>query len=170
MKDSKNKGFTLTELMITVAVIAVIVSLGPNLLLNLVQFFRLQMAKASIQRNARTCLELINRNLRQASASSVVISQQSGQPPSSWLTFTVDKGEGPALGNYGVFQEGKDLKYMKDGSTSTIADNLRYIAFTYPRSDNSTIISVSMTFEEDTYAGYTKALQLSVEKVRIMND
>ena len=73
------------------------------------------------------------------------------------------------MGDYGVYQEGKHLYYMKNGSTGTLAENLRFVAFTYPRTDNSGIISVSMTFEEDTFAGHTKALQLSIEKVRVMN-
>ncbi len=166
---NSRKGFSLVELMITVALVGIIASLGPNLLLNIFQFFRLQMARANVQKNARTSLELINRNLRQATASTVVVSQQTGQSPYSWIQFKVDKGTGSAVGSYGFYQEGKYLKYMKNGSTSTIADNLRYVAFTYPKSDLSSIVSVSMTFEEATYAGYTKALQLSIEKVRVMN-
>lgn len=164
-----SRGVTLTELMVTVAVIAILMGLGHNILLNLFQFFRLTMARGDVQRDARASLELINRNLRQSSADTIVISQRSGQPPYSWIQFSIDKGTGTAVGTYGFYQEGKDLKYMKDGSTSTIADNLRYLAFTYPRTDDSGIISVSMTFEEATYSGYTKALQLSIEKVRVMN-
>ena len=33
----------------------------------------------------------------------------------------------------------------------------------------STILSISITFEKATYEGGTKALQMAVEKVRIMN-
>lgn len=165
----KKKGFTLIELMITVAIIGIIMSVGPTLLLNIFQFFRMQMARAKVQQNARITLDLINRNLRQATGTSVVISQRTSQPPYSWITFTIDNGSGEALGDYGFYQEGKYLRYMKNGSTSTISDNLKYLAFTYPRSDDDGIVSVSMTFEEATYSGYSKALQLSIEKVRVMN-
>lgn len=168
-KISGRKGFTVTELMVGIAVVGVVMAVGSNMLLNLVRFFRLTMARAEIQKNARTSLDLINRDLRQASASTVVISQRSGQPPYSWIAFSVDKGTGSVVGSYGFFQEGNYLYYMKNGSTSALADNLRYVAFTYPRTDNAGIISVSMTFEEETYAGYSKALQLSIEKVRVMN-
>ena len=54
-------------------------------------------------------------------------------------------------------------------SSVAITGNLRYIAFTYPRSDDPTIISVAVTMEKATYEGGTKALELSIEKVRIMN-
>lgn len=157
--------------MITVAVLGILMTIGPTLLQNMFRFFRLQMARAKVQKNARSALDLINRNLRQATSSSIIVSARPGQPPYSWITFSIDKGTGAALGNYGFYQEGKNLNwwFSKNSSTVTLADNLKYIAFTYPRTDNSGIISVSMTFEEATYAGYTKALQLSVEKVRVMN-
>ena len=169
VRRKRQRGFTLIELMIAVALVSVIMSVGPTFLMNLFKYFRLQMARSAVQKNARTSLELITRNLRQATATSVTISQMSGQPPYSWIQFTIDKGAGNARGNYGFFQQGKNLMYMKNGSTSTIADDLRYIAFSYPRTDDDSIVSVSMTYEESTYAGYTKALQLSIEKVRVMN-
>ncbi len=163
------RGFTLVELMITVALVGILMSVGPNLLLNIFRFWRMQIARVDVNQNARKSLDLVNRTLRQASSSTITVSNRPNQPPYSWIQFTVDKGTGPVVGRYGFYQEGKNLQYMKDGSTSTVADNLRYLAFTYPKSDDSGIIAVSMTFEESTYAGQTKALQLSIEKVRVMN-
>ncbi|OGR89575.1 MAG: hypothetical protein A3A86_08630 [Elusimicrobia bacterium RIFCSPLOWO2_01_FULL_60_11] len=163
------KGMTLVEIMVTLTIMLLVVGIGPSVMTNMSRFWRLTSARANVQKNARISLDIINRNLREATASSVIISQRSGQPPYSWITFSIDKGEGDALGDYGVYQEGKHLYYMKNGSTGTLAENLRFVAFTYPRTDNSGIISVSMTFEEDTFAGHTKALQLSIEKVRVMN-
>lgn len=163
------KGFTLTELMITIAIVGVVMAVGPNLLLNMVKFFRLQIARAEVQRDARAALDLINRNLRQATSTTVAVKNRPNQPPYSWLTFEISKGTGAALGWYGFYQEGSKLQFNNRGSTTTISENLRYLAFTYPRSDNAGIVSISMTFEKATYAGYTKALQLSIEKVRIMN-
>lgn len=165
----KIRGFTVIELMIVVALLGIILSLGPNLLLNIFRFWRMQIARVDVNQNARKSLELVNKTVRQASASTIIVSNRSNQPPYSWIQFTVDKGTGPIVGRYGFFQEGKNLQYMKDGSTSTLADNLRYLAFTYPQSDDVDILAVAMTFEESTYAGQTKALQLSIEKVRVMN-
>ncbi|OGR53363.1 MAG: hypothetical protein A3I11_05945 [Elusimicrobia bacterium RIFCSPLOWO2_02_FULL_39_32] len=169
LKILESKGFTVPELMITVAIVGIMIVVGATILLNLVRYWRVQVARANVQQNSRSALDLVNRTLRQASASTVLVSQRTNQPPYSWITFSIDKGTGPALGDYGFYQEGKNLRYMKDGSTTTIAENLRYLAFSYPRTDDSGIISVSLTFEEATYSGYTKALQLSIEKVRVMN-
>ncbi len=163
------RGFSLTELMIVIALLGVMMGIGPALILNMMKFWWVQTARAEVQRDARASLDIINRNIRQATSSTVQITSRPSQPPYSWIQFSITKGTGPALGNYAYYQEGKDLKFMKNGSTGTLATNLRYVAFTYPRTDDQGIISVSLTFEKSTYSGYTKALQLSIEKVRIMN-
>ena len=167
--SSQSKGVSLVELMITVSVLAILAATGPNILRQVNHFWRMSLARLNVQRNARTSLSTVNRFLRQSTASSVLITQRSGQPPYSWIQFTIDKGTGAALGAYGVYQEGSNLNYMYQGATVTLAADLKYLAFTYPRSDDPGIISVSMTFEESTYGGYSKALQLSIEKVRVMN-
>ena len=153
--------------MITVGLVAIVASVGPKLLMQVVRFWRTQMARANVQKNARISLDFANRHLRQATSSSIVISQRTNQPPHSWISFNISTG--PLVGNYGIYQEGTKLQYMRQGSTGTLASDLKFLAFTYPKTDDSGILSVSMTFEEGTYGGYTKALQLSIEKVRIMN-
>ncbi|OGR82699.1 MAG: hypothetical protein A2901_08300 [Elusimicrobia bacterium RIFCSPLOWO2_01_FULL_54_10] len=166
---NSNKGMTLVEAMVTITVLAIIAALGPSVLTNMFRYWTLSNARSNVQRDARNAMDLVNRNLRQATATSVTISQRPSQPPYSWIQFTIDKGTGPSLGNYGVYQEGRNLMFMSQGTTATVAENLRYLGFSYPRTDNSGIISLSMTFEEATFAGYSKALQLSIEKVRVMN-
>ncbi len=64
------------------------------------------------------------------------------------------------------YQNGKSL-YQVAGSTTLISNNVQYIAFTYPRTDDPTIMSVALTMEKATYQGGYKALELSIQKVRI---
>lgn len=163
-RRSSRSGFTLIEALMTVAIMGIVFALGPALLLQMTRFFRQNRARVEIQRDARNVLDLINRNLRQAKASTVVVDAASGQPPYSRIAFT--KAQGNALTFY---QQGTTL-YMVSGGTKAISSNLRYLAFTYPRSDEDNIISVSITMETGTFETKTKALQLSVEKVRVMND
>jgi len=90
-------------------------------------------------------------------------------PPHSRITFTRYKPNGSTeIVSY--YQSGKKLYMSTDGAAGKkVADDLRYIAFTYPKSDDGYIISISVTFERATYEGATKALQMAVEKVRVMN-
>jgi prepilin-type N-terminal cleavage/methylation domain-containing protein len=161
---NRNGGFTLTEIMITVAILGIVMMVGPNLLLSITRFSRLSRARIETQRSARIALNQINQSLRQASSSSITVSQETGQPPLSSVSFsTVDNR------NMKFYQSGKNLYYVLNGSTRTLSDGLRYIAFSYPRTDDATIMSVSLTFEKDTYQGGSKALQMAIEKVRIMD-
>lgn len=164
---SKNRhlqaGFSLTEVMIVVAILGVVFTMGPTLLRQVMRFYYLHNAKVEIQRDARTCLDTVNRFVRQAQSSSVTIDQISGQPPFSRISFSLIDGQ-----TMSFYQQGTTL-YQVAQSTTPITRNLRFIAFTYPRSDDPTIISVAMTMEKATFEGGTKALELSIEKVRVMN-
>ena len=156
-------GFSLAEAMMVIAILGITFSLGPTLLTHVMRFYYLHNAKVEIQRDAREGLDLINRFLRQGISSTITIDQLTGQPPYSRITFTTMAGQQMLY-----YQKGTSL-YQVAQSTTMISQNLRYIAFTYPRSDDPTIISVAMTMEKATYLGGTKALELSVEKVRVMN-
>ncbi|MBI4057589.1 MAG: prepilin-type N-terminal cleavage/methylation domain-containing protein [Elusimicrobia bacterium] len=158
------RGYTLAEMMIVVAIIGVIFTLGPNLMVQTIRFFQLSRARIEIQRDGRESLDIINRNLRQARSSTVTVDQVTGQPPFSRIRFTTIDGRTMIF-----YQQNKNL-YQIEGGTKTLSGNLRYIGFTYPRSDDATILSVAITMEKETYQGGAKALQLSVQKVRVMNN
>lgn len=159
----RKKGFTLVEVMISIAILGVIFSFTPNMILQIRRFFFLSDAKASLQRDARDVMYVITRRLRQARASSIVIDQLSGHPYYSRLSFSDVDGN-----NITYYQQGTNL-FMIDGGTRTLTKDLRYIAFSAPRSDDLGIISLSFTLEKGTYEGRTKALHMASEKVRLMN-
>lgn len=148
-----------------VAILGVLAVAGSPLLVQITRFYRMNLARTEIQRDARTVLDLINRNLRQARAATVTVDKMSGQPPYSRVSFESIKG--PTIT---YWQSGGKLYQQVDDRQSLLSENLRYIAFTYQDTEEDNIIMVSLTMEKETYEGGTKALQLSVEKVRIMND
>src|SRR5436189_633563 len=80
-------GFTLIEIMVVVAILGVIGVMGGQLIKNIIRFSRLNTARLETQRGARDSLSNINRNLRQAISSTIVVSQEPGQPPYSSLRF-----------------------------------------------------------------------------------
>lgn len=165
-----SRGYTLTELMLVLAIMGVVGSIGAKLFLQLNRFYRQNNARIAIQRDARETLHLINRNLRQAKASTVVIDQAAGEFPYSRITFTRLTPSG-GTASMSFYQQGKKLFMAQGGGgAKALSDNLRYLGFTYSRTDNDRLVSVSLTTESGTYEGQTKALQLSVEKVRIMNE
>ncbi len=156
-------GYTLVEVMITVGVLALIAGVFVPLLIHAARYFMMHRAKIEIQRDARVCLDTINKFVRQANAASVVIDQATGQPSHSRVSFTTYAGR-----NVVFYQDGRIL-YQVMGSTVVLTDKLRFVAFSYPRSDDPTILSVALTTERAIFEGRSKALELSIEKVRVMN-
>lgn len=162
-------GYTLMELMIVVAIMGIVLISAPKMFSGVYRFIALASARAEIQKNSRAALANMHRDLRQAQASTIVIDSLSGQPPHSRITFTKYTATGGTQ-SISYYQKGKQLFMSTDGAAGKLAfDCLRYIAFTYPETSDPTILSISVTFEKATYEGGTKALQMAVEKVRIMN-
>lgn len=158
-------GFTAAELMMVVAVVGIIASLAPKMLIEVNRFFLLNRARVDMQREARTNMALITRSLRQAQSNTIRIDRASGQPYYSRISFTKENGD-----QITYYQSGKSLM-MTDGSISKTlsSGSLRYLVFALPRSDDLGIVSVSMTFEKPIFEGRYKALHLASEKVRVMN-
>lgn len=170
MRNDNAGGYTLTEAMLVVAILGIVASLGGMLMVQAQRFIRLNLARTEIQRESRATLANINRELRQALASTVVVDQVTGQPPQSRITFQRYKPDG-SLQTVSYYQQGRKL-YLKLGSAASgpaAGQPLRFLAFTYIQTDNDRIVSVSITYESATYEGKSKALQMAVEKVRIMN-
>ena len=157
-------GYSLIEVMMVVAIVGVIGSIAPQLLIQVTRFFRQNQARTEIQRDAQATFNLIGRNLRQAQAGTIVIDQKTGQPPYSRVAFT--RMDGRQLSYY---QDGAKL-YQVSGGTKAITENIRYIAFGHPRTDDGKLLTVTVTLEKATYNQQTKALQLSVQKFRVQND
>lgn len=160
------KGFTLIEIMITVAILGVIASIAPDMFVKFYDFFFLSEARTVIQRDTRAALDLMNRNLRQATETSITIDSATGQPPYSRVRFT-KYGETTQRAYY---QQGSQLMETAGTATKKVCDNLRYLSFTFPKSDDLGIISVSMTLEKIASKGQRKAIHVAIEKVRVMNE
>lgn len=149
----------------TVAILGILALVGPRMLTVMYQFFNQSMARTDIQRDIRVSLDVMDRQIRQASAATVNISQDTGQPPYSKITFTTVDG---------VAMTYKQVNHTLVQITGIIEkspwiDNIEYIAFSYPRTDDNTVISISLTLQKKTYSGRSTALQMAITKVRVMN-
>jgi type II secretory pathway pseudopilin PulG len=162
-------GYTLVEAVAVVAVLGTLLFLGAKLSIQMARLVNLNTARVDIQRDARSAMALLERGLRQAVKTSVLISQKPGQPPHSSITFTRFIKGGAATEQVQYYQEGKHLYMETPGGKRPISGTLRLLSFTYPKSGDLGLIAISMSFEKKTSGGDTKTLQMSVEKVRLMN-
>ncbi len=167
LRASSQRGHTLSEALITVAILGILAAVLAPIMVNITNFWRQTTARSDIQRDVRVSLETMNRYLRQGRANTVIIDQVTGQPPFSRISFQTDKEQQL------TFWQNGNLFMMEitSGTTTTsqLSSRLGFLAFTYPRSDDDSIVSVAITMEAPTYLGGKKALQLSIAKVRIMN-
>jgi prepilin-type N-terminal cleavage/methylation domain-containing protein len=165
VKGRGRAGYSLIEIMLVVAILGIISTVGANLLLQTNRYFIFTRTRLDLQREARSAMYVMTRELRQAQSQSIVMDRLSvSQPFYSRITFTKIQG------NTLTFQQSGNQLQMLDGVKKTVlTKNLRYLAFTFPRSDDLTILSVSVTLEEAIYQGQKKALHMASEKVQVMN-
>jgi prepilin-type N-terminal cleavage/methylation domain-containing protein len=165
VRSRSTAGYSLTEILMVVAIIGILASVGSGIMLQVNRYFIMTNTRAELQREARAAMYLMNRNLRQGSIGSIVIDRAASQPFYSRLTFT------KITGSQMIFsQSGTNLIQTVGGKTRILTKNVKYIAFTFPRSDDLSVISVALTLEKQIYQGRTKALHMASEKVRVMND
>lgn len=158
-------GYSLTEMLMVVAIIGILASVGARLLLQINRYFIMTNSRAELQREARAAMYVMNRNLRQGSIGSITIDRAASQPFYSRLTFTKITGDRMIFS-----QNGTNLVQTVGTKTRILTKNVKYLAFTFPRSDDLSVISVALTLEKRIYEGRTKALHMASEKVRVMND
>ncbi len=160
------RGMTLMELMMVLAIISSLFAIAAPLLQQANRMFILTRTRIQLQQEARGIMYVVTRNLRQAQAATIQISRaNASQPFYSRITFTKEQGGDPLV----FQQEGRNLYQLIGGVRRTLSANLSYLAFTFPRSDDMGMISVSITLKKDIYEGRSKALHMASEKVRVMN-
>lgn len=170
MIKRKRNGFTLTEVLITVAVTGIIFSVGPQMFTQINRFVKISQKRIEIQREARVVLSTINRNLRMATTSSIQIDRfAANQPYCSRIAFQRIDGV-----KYQFYQQGNRLIMVHTqagrSARQILTSSLKYMAFVPPRSEDLSMISVSVTLEVQITDAKTKALHMASEKVMVMNE
>jgi len=167
----RRRGVTLMELLIVVGIVSSLFAVGAPILLQANRQFIMVRSKVQLQQEARGIMYIITRALRQAQSNSIVITRVDGnQPFYSQIKFTTEQSSSTAVSNSMTFQqEGTTLYQVIKNHKRILTTNLNYLAFTFPRSDDMTIISVSLTLQMGIYEGRTKQLHMASEKVRVMD-
>ena len=125
----------------------------------------LSRVRANLQGEARAVMYIMTRELRQAQSDHITIDQAAGQPYYSRIVFTKEG----AVNSITFYQSGNSLIQKVGTNTVTLSKSLSYMSFTFPRSDDMGLISVSMTLQQNIYQGQVKALHMASQQVRIMN-
>lgn len=165
VKKSNNNGYTLIELIITITIIAIL-SLGlPQLILTIQRFHMINNVQIALQQDARTIMERITKNLREAQNSTIIVNRYSNlEPHYSRINFVTLSGD-----NVTYYQMRKKLIEIVNNKTKILTDSLVCISFSLPKSYDLTIVSVAFTLEKHLHKLEYKALHMASEKVRIMN-
>ncbi len=158
------RGVTLVELLINIAIISGIGTITAVMLVSGFRNWQVNRVRTEIQRDTRQTLDLMIKYIRQAQATTIVITRRAGQPPYSDMTFTTIGGNAVEF-----YQDGTTLYEVFDGNKIIITKNVRALLFAYPSSQDGALINISVSFEGGTYEGGTQTFQLQLEKVRIMN-
>lgn len=158
------RGYSLTEVLVVVAIVGIISSTGALMLIQLQNYYLMTTARNEIQRDARNSLDIMDRFLRQATSSSIVIDTPSNQGYFSRISFTTVDGR-----TMKFYQSGNKLIQVLGTTQSTLSSNLAYIAFCFPETDYPKIVNVSLAMSKNIQQGKKKYLQLSIQDVRIMN-
>ena len=149
--------------MISIVIISIIGAMLTVLFSKWVRVWYLSKTNSEIQADARASIEVMDRNLRQAAASSVVIDRyDANQPPYSRVSFL--KFSQPII----YYQSGRNLYYVST-STRIISRSLDCVQFVYPSTLNNKVLNIAAAFEKKTYGTYRRAFQLSIQTVNIMN-
>ena len=160
----RSPGYSLIEIMMVVTIMGIMSLVGPQLMVQLQTFYLQTTARSEIQRDARATVDVINRFLRQAKYRTSIIDSPASQGPYSRLRFTHVDGR-----QFEYSQTGNQLVQKVDTKQTVLTHNLMYLAFTFPRSDYPRLVSVSITMQKQTYKSQKKVLELTVQKIRVMN-
>lgn len=163
-----HRGFTLTEMLLVVSIIGIVASLGSILLVQFQNFYFSANAHNTVQRDARQSLDAINRMLRQAVGSSIVIytPRISGNYQGAFSGISFNTVEGSQVSFY---QNGNQLIEKVGNNVSVLSRNLAYLAFSFPNTSQPTIVNVALSMSQNVQLGRKQVFELSNQSVGIMN-
>lgn len=169
------RGITLTEVMIVTAIISLIGLVTPKLMQQSSEFFLMNRSRLEMQQDSRMIVSHVTRNLRQAIASTIVISQNAGLPPYSMISFqkrnkspNANAPEGGDLVRYDLRSGGRFFVTV-NGVPKLLSSNVQFVAFGFPRMDDMQVISFSLTLQKSIGGGDRKAIHVTSEKIGVMN-
>jgi prepilin-type N-terminal cleavage/methylation domain-containing protein len=157
-------GFTLVEAMVVVTILGVAALIGPRVLVKFQEAYMMLVARNDAQRDARGAVAIMTKNISQAKARTVVIDTPPADQAFSRITFKDVYGR-----DFQFLKSGDKVLMVSEGITTTLAANVVYLSFAYPRTDDIDLLNVSLGITKAIYRGNQKYFSLTVEQVKIFN-
>lgn len=176
-------GYTLVEIMMVLAILAIVSGIGAALLTQIQNYYLTVNAHNTIQHDDRVALDLMDRFLRQAQSSTICIDSPASATPCSCMGgLSTNGGYWSRICFTSV--DGRKMRFYQNGSqlimaiensggsayyTATASRNLYYLAFSFDNSNNTSIINVALSASQAVQLGRKDILEMSIQKVRVMN-
>jgi len=163
----KQKGFTLIELMIVVALLAI---LGYGIMKFFSNTFRTwwqTSQQIDAQQKARVAMDEMTRFIRQARpVTEIVVSNWGGEDPNTWIIFTHIDGR-----QISYYQSGDSLKRVVDGvTTDVIPEDLVSVYFVLDSTTSPTQVDIStLTVQTPGTGGEQGSLTFPRKRVFLRN-
>lgn len=154
------KGITLVELLIAVTIMLLFVAGGARFFENSAKNWRSNYARIEIQQQARVAMDEMTKNVRQASAATVVV-YITAVPPNSKISFTVTKDSGTSNWVY-YLNNGTLSRQLNNVGSEAIAGNIKELYFakrneaTVPPDEDPRSIYIKLVLEK---SGQTVTLE-----------
>jgi len=169
------RGFTLVELMIAVALLGIGTTFMTMLFLKSFQNWKWNFDSLILQRNMRLSMSTVTKALREAKPGTVVISTPTwgGVPAPKWSSIAFLDGRSQ---RWCIYQKGVSVYMVIPGqnglsATSTVASDIDALSFVYPSFQDLSLIAVGITGRKLTVLRNSPApviFQL-VERVMLRN-
>ena len=147
-----DKGFTFVEILVVIAIMAVLLVAGGKFFENTAKSWRKNYSQVEIQQGARVAMDEMIQYIRQAQATTVVV-YTGATPANSKITFTMVKDTGTF--NVGYYLNGTTLWRQLNGVESTVTPNVKEIFFakrnpaTIPPDEDPRCIYIKLVLEKN---------------------
>ena len=167
------RGFTLIEVLIAVALLGVTTGVMTKVFLLSYQAWKWNFDSLILQRNIRTSMATITRSLREAKPGSVVISRWTAtEPMYSQIAFLDGRGNGWIFRQTGnrIFAVMPPPAGLTVSSTRMMASDIDAMTFTYPNFQDLSLIDVAITGRKVPYNPAPKPILVQlVERSMLRN-
>lgn len=182
-KYSSRRGYSLIEIMMVVTILGIIGSVGGLLFKQLQTFYMTVNARDIVQRDDRVSLEIMDRFIRQAQKSTICIDSPGASSPCACMGGLATAGGYWSRICFTTI-DGRSLRFYANGSTLTmslkpsggavydttnLSRNLCYLAFSFPNTNDPSIINVALATSQAVQLSKQNVLAMSIQKVRVMN-